>query len=177
MISMSRRLFAGSLCAAALGAPAAAQAPPPAPKEVDPLATAPPPPIEGDAKFVSQSTEVIVPVTVRDDKGKYVSNLELKDFRILDEGRPQKITFFSHDPHQPVVIGFLVDTSSAMRIQWKNFQEAILELVWALIPGDPRDSGYLITYGNRRELAVNTTIDSDLIAAKIRQTKPSGTSA
>jgi len=63
---MTRRLFAGSLCAVALGAPAAAQAPPPAPKKVDPLATAPPPSIEGDARFVSQSTEVIVPVTVRD---------------------------------------------------------------------------------------------------------------
>ena len=175
---MTRRLFTGSCCAMALGLPAAAQAPPPAPKKVDPLTTVQPTPlVEGDPKFVSQSTEVIVPVTVTDLKGKYVSDLELKDFVILDEGRPQKITFFSHDQKQPVVIGFLVDTSSAMRIQWKNFQEAILELVWALIPGDPRYSGYLITYGNQAELAVNTTTQSDPIAAKIRATKPAGTSA
>jgi Ca-activated chloride channel homolog len=175
---MTRRLFTGSACAFALGVPAAAQAPPPAPKKVDPLATVQPTPlVEGDPKFVSQSTEVIVPVTVTDEHGKYISNLELKDFLILDEGRPQKITFFSHDPKQPVVIGFLVDTSSGMRIQWKNFQEAILELVWAMIPGDPQYSGYLITYGNQAELAVNTTTDVDKIAAKIRQTKPAGTSA
>jgi Ca-activated chloride channel homolog len=174
---MSRSLLTACLCALALGVPAAPQAPPPAPKRVDPLATVQPAPIEGDAKFVSQSTEVIVPLTVRDDHGRYVSNLELKDFRILDEGRPQKITFFSHDQKQPVVIGFLVDTSSAMRIQWKNFQEAILELMWALIPGDPRYSGYLITYGNQAELAVNTTTNVDPMAAKIRATKPAGTSA
>jgi Ca-activated chloride channel homolog len=177
---MSCRILTACLCAIALGVPATSQAPPPAPKKVDPLAAAEQPVLtiaEGDPKFTSQSTEVIVPVTVTDLKGKYVSNLELKDFRILDEGRPQKITFFSHNPKQPVVIGFLVDTSSGMRIQWKNFQEAILELVWALIPGDPQYSGYLITYGNQAELAVNTTTDVDKIAAKIRQTKPAGTSA
>jgi len=65
-----------------------------------------------------------------------------------------------------------------MRIQWATFKEAILELVWALIPGgDPRCSGYLITYGNQAELAVNTTTDSDKIADKIRSVKPAGTSA
>jgi VWFA-related protein len=174
---MSRRLLTACFCALALGVPAVPQAPPPAPKKIDPLATTQPPLLEGDPKFTSQSTEVIVPVTVTDERGRYVSNLEPKDFRILDEGRPQKITFFSHDLKQPVVIGFLVDTSSSMRIQWKNFQEAILELVWGMITGDPHYSGYLITYGNQAELAVNTTIDSDLIANKIRQTKPAGTSA
>jgi hypothetical protein len=64
-----------------------------------------------------------------------------------------------------------------MRIHWKTFQEAILELVWALIPGDPRYSGYLITYGNQAELSVNTTTDSDKIADKIRMAKPGGTSS
>jgi Ca-activated chloride channel homolog len=188
-LTRSRRLLTACFCALVLGIPAIPQQTPPppaqqqpvAPKRVDPVAAAPPAgqptPGETDPKFVSQSTEVIVPVTVTDDRGRYVSNMEAKDFRILDEGRPQKITFFSHDPKQPVVIGFLVDTSSAMRIHWKTFQEAILELVWAMLPGDPRDTGYLITYGNAAELSVNTTSDSELIAAKLRQQKPSGTSA
>ncbi|MGA3241797.1 MAG: VWA domain-containing protein [Bryobacteraceae bacterium] len=192
-----RRLLIACLCALALGVPAVTQqtatqqtapqqSPPPqqqqtaAPKKVDPLASGQPaqPQLEqGDARFTAQANDVIVPVTVTDEHGKYVSNLEAKDFRILDEGRPQKIKFFSHDPKQPVVIGFLVDTSSAMRIHWKTFQEAILELVWAMLPGDPRYTGYLITYGNAAELAVNTTQESDPIAAKLRQAKPSGTSA
>ena len=41
-----------------------------------------------------QVNEVIVPVTVTDDKGRFVSNLEQKDFQILDQGRDQKIEFF-----------------------------------------------------------------------------------
>jgi VWFA-related protein len=70
-----------------------------------------------------------------------------------------------------------VDMSSGMRIHWSKFQEAILELVWALLPGDPRYSGYLITAGSDAELAVNTTTDSDKIADKIRQSRPGGNSA
>jgi len=184
-----RRLLTACFCALALGIPAIPQQTPPpppqqqqpvAPKKVDPVGTpqaAQPPQEPGDARFTAQANDVIVPVTVTDDRGRYVSDLEARDFRILDEGRPQKIKFFSHDPKQPVVIGFLVDTSSAMRIHWKTFQEAIRELVWAMLPGDPRYTGYLITYGNAAELAVNTTPDSDLIAAKVLQAKPSGTSA
>ncbi|MGP8247551.1 MAG: VWA domain-containing protein, partial [Bryobacteraceae bacterium] len=69
----------------------------------------PPAPVQGERPLITtEAREVIVPVTVVDDKGRYVSNLEAKDFRILDEGKPQKITFFSHDQRQPIVVGFLV---------------------------------------------------------------------
>jgi Ca-activated chloride channel family protein len=187
-LTRSRRLLTACFCALALGIPAVPQQTPPppqqqqpsAPKKVDPVGApqaAQTTQEQGDARFTAQANDVIVPVTVTDERGKYVSNLEASDFRILDEGRPQKIKFFSHDPKQPVVIGFLVDTSSAMRIHWKTFQEAIRELVWAMLPGDPRYTGYLITYGNSAELVVNTTPDSDLIAGKVLQAKPSGTSA
>ena len=66
-------------------------------------------------------TEVILPVTVTDDKGRFIDNLEQKDFRILDEGRVQRIKFFSHDPRQPTVIGFLVDMSNNSTIHWQNY--------------------------------------------------------
>lgn len=127
--------------------------------------------------FAAQATEVIVPVTVTDDKGKFVSNLDMKDFEILDEGRPQRIKFFSHDQRQPIVVGFLIDQSNGMRIHWKNYQDAILELVWNLLPGDPRYRGYLIAYSNEAELLVNTTQNSEPIADKVRKMKPGGGAA
>src|SRR5947209_6022993 len=121
--------------------------------------------------------EVIVPVTVTDDKGKFVSNLEAKDFRVLDGGKPQRIRFFSHDQKQPIVVGFLIDLSNNSRIHWKTYQDAILELVWNLLPGDKRYTGYLISYANDAELLVNTTWDSDKLADKIRKMKPGGGAA
>src|SRR5689334_14405271 len=97
-----------------------------------------------------QVNEVIVPVTVTDDKGRFVSNLDAKDFRIQDEGQDQKIEYFSRERSQPVVVGFLVDMSNATRIHWKNFQDAAIEMALNMLPGDPKFSGYLISYGNER---------------------------
>src|ERR1700693_4622586 len=107
-----------------------------------------------------QVNEVIVPITVTDEKGRFVSDLDQKDFQILDEGKEQKIQFFTRERSQPVVVGFLIDMSNASRLHWKNYKDAAVELVKNLIPGDnPKFSGYLITYANDAELAVNTTTD------------------
>lgn len=124
-----------------------------------------------------QVNEVIVPVTVTDDKGRFVSNLEARDFRILDDGKPQKIRYFSRDQKQPVVVGFLIDLSNATRLHWKTYQDAILELVWGLLPGDKKFTGYLIGYSNDAELMVNTTWDGEKIVDKVRKIKPGGGAA
>src|SRR5579863_3924418 len=78
----------------------------PAPPPAQPPAPAQPP-------IKVQVNEVIVPVTVTDDRGRFVSNLDANDFRIQDEGQDQKIEYFSRERSQPVVIGFLIDMSNA----------------------------------------------------------------
>jgi Ca-activated chloride channel homolog len=124
-----------------------------------------------------QVEEVIVPVTVTDEQGRFVSDLEQKDFTIYDEGRPQQIRYFNRERNQPVVVGFLIDMSNSTRLHWKTFQEAAQELVLALMPGEQKYSGYLITYGNEAELQVNTHHDPDKILDKIRKAKPGGGAA
>ena len=124
-----------------------------------------------------QVNEVVVPVTVTDEKGKFVSNLDQKDFQIFDQGKEQTIRYFTRERSQPVVVGFLLDLSSASRIQWKNYQDAAIELVLTLLPGDKKYSGYLIGYGNEAELMVNTTSDSEPIVEKLRKLKPGGGAA
>jgi Ca-activated chloride channel homolog len=124
-----------------------------------------------------QVNEVIVPVTVTDDKGRFVSNLDAKDFRILDEGREQQIQFFTRERNQPVVVGFLMDVSNTSRLHWQKFQEAAMELVLNLMPGEKKFSGYLISYGNDAEVQVNTTHEPDKIVDKLRKLKPGGGAA
>jgi Ca-activated chloride channel family protein len=121
--------------------------------------------------------EVIVPVSVTDEKGRFVSDLDKKDFQIFEDNRPQTIRFFTREHSQPVVIGFLLDMSTASRIHWKNFQEAAIELVQNLLTGDAKYSGYLITYAQDAELAVDTTTDPEPIVEKIRKLKPGGGAA
>lgn len=125
-----------------------------------------------------QVNEVIVPVTVTDEKGRFVSNLDAKDFRIFDEGKEQHIHFFTREQKQPVVVGFLVDMSNANRLHWKTYQDATIELVLNLLPGDdPKYSGYLITYGNEAEVAVDTTPDAEKLVDRLRKIKPGGGAA
>lgn len=139
------------------------------------------PPQRAEEAFKSSVTEVVVPVTVTDDKGRFVSNLEEKDFLLLDEGVPQKITYFTRERNQPVVIGYLIDLSNRTRLHWDKFREAIIELVDATMEPDgkpdKRFSGYLISYSTEAELLVNTTDDPEKIIDWVRKLKPGGSSA
>ena len=118
-----------------------------------------------------------MPVTVTDEKGRFVSDLDQKDFQVFEENKPQAIRFFTRERSQPVVIGFLLDLSSSSRVHWKNYQDATTELVQILLTGDKKYSGYLIDYAQDAEVAVNTTNDPEPIVDKIRKLKPGGGSA
>ena len=139
------------------------------PSTAPPQATAP--------SFTSEVKEVLVPVTVTDERGRFVSNLDAKDFKIYDEGKEQRIDYFSRERSQPVVVGFLLDMSNGMRIHWKTYQDAVIELIQGLLPGDKKYNGYLITYGNEAEVVVNTTNDPEKMVQKIQSFKPGGGAA
>jgi VWFA-related protein len=124
-----------------------------------------------------QVNEVVVPVTVTDEKGRFVSDLEQSDFKIFDQGKEQTIRYFNRERNQRVVVGFLVDLSNQSRGQWKSLQEATVELVLSLLPGDKKYAGYLIGYGNEAELMVNTTSDPDPIVQRLGKISPGGGSA
>ncbi len=49
-----------------------------------------------------------VPVTVKDNEGKLVEGLLAKDFTILENGVPQKLTFFTSDTF-PLAAALIVD--------------------------------------------------------------------
>src|SRR5205807_10006633 len=161
------------LLCSVLALPLCAQAQAPATQHQNPVPVAP----SQSPSIKVQVNEVIVPVTVTDEKGRFVSDLDQKDFTIFDEGKEQKIKFFTRERSQPVVVGFLVDLSNASRLHWKNYQDAAIELVLNLLPGDKKYSGYLIGYGNTADLLVNTTEDSEPIVEKLRKLKPGGGAA
>lgn len=131
--------------------------------------------------FKSSVTEVIVPVTVTDDKGRFVSNLSKDDFTIFDEGKQQQISYFTRERNQPVVIGFLIDLSNRSRLHWDKFKEAIQDLVLATVEPegkpDERFAAYMIGYATEAELMVNTTTDPEKILDRIRKIKAGGASA
>jgi VWFA-related protein len=165
--------------------PAPSPAPPsqPAPAQIAPPQTKPsstnqePKTEAPSAPIRVEVNEVIVPVTVTDEKGRFVSDLDQQDFHVFEEGQPQKIRFFTRERNQPIVVGFLMDLSNESKVHWKNYQEAAIELIQNLLTGDPKYSGYLISFANDAELQQNTTTDSELLVEKLRKMKPSGGAA
>src|ERR1700722_5041722 len=150
------------------------QSPTPVAQKPDVVHSAQPPipPIQDEVN------EVIVPVTVTDEKGRFVSDLDQKDFTVYDEGKEQQIQFFTRERSQPVVVGFLIDLSNSSRLHWKNYQDAAIEMVQNLIPGDnPKFSGYLIGYSNTSDLLVDTGTDPEPMVQKLQKQKPSGGAA
>jgi VWFA-related protein len=174
---MSRRLFVSvplalvvATCALYYNA-GAQETPQPPNKQPSPKQETP------GSTFTTGVTDVMVPVSATDLKGRFVSNLVKDDFKIYDEGREQKITYFSHDQSLPIVVGFLLDQSNGMKIHWAKYQEAATELMLQLLPVEKQYNGYLITYGNQPELVVDTTPDSEKMVEKLRKMKPGGGSA
>ena len=127
--------------------------------------------------FRTGVNEVIVPVTVTDEKGRFVTNLDKEDFRIFDNGQEQSVEYFSRERNQPIVVGFLMDLSNSVRSQWKDLQGAAIDLVDTLLPGDKKYSGYLIGYTTQADLMVNTTSDPEAIVGRMRTLKPGGGAA
>ncbi len=180
-----KRLFSvvplSLLCLAAAGLICVATAQQPAPNAQNPSNPTPAASPGQETVFTARPTEVVVPVTVTDEKGRFVSNLEAADFRIFDEDRPQRIADVRRTTEaQSLVIGFLLDLSNRSKIQWKNHKEMAQELIWALLPGDRKllRSGYLIGYSTEAELLVNTTTDGAKLADRIEKIpSPGGGSA
>lgn len=78
---------------------------------------------------------VTIPSTVMDREGRYVTNLEKKDFRIFEDGVPQEISFFE-PVDKPFTALLLVDNSGSMRNYVTDLARAANAFVGQLRPDD-----------------------------------------
>lgn len=86
--------------------------------------------------FRASVARVTLAATVRDQRGRSVTNLTATDFQLLDAGRERQILEFRTDP-APVNVGLLVDTSGSMAVGARGaaMREAAGHLVSWLEPG------------------------------------------
>jgi len=90
---------------------------------------------------------------VVDKKGQMINNLAEKDFRVLEDGVPQKLSVFSH-ADIPVTMGIDIDDSGSMRDKRAAVNEAALTFVKTSNPDDQvfvvnfNDEYYLDTPGS-----------------------------
>jgi len=90
------------------------------------------------ATFRSSVEVVSVSAVVRDRKGRFVGNLERKDFIVAEAGTPRPILDFRAQSDGPIKLALLVDISGSMRVGSKTVdaRQAARHLFGALRPGD-----------------------------------------
>src|SRR5689334_3996656 len=65
------------------------------------------------AHFSARSDLVVLDVSVTDGRGGFVGGLPLQAFHVVDEGRPQEVSFFA-EQDAPATIALLIDGSGSM---------------------------------------------------------------
>jgi len=106
----------------------------------------------GDVISVN-TTEVMIPVTVRDTSGRLVSELTRNDFRVFEDGIPQPLSDFALR-QVPVDVALMVDASSSVAENLDDFRRAA-EGFATRLAADDRIS--LIKFDDRIELLLDWT--------------------
>ena len=112
-----------------------------------------------------QAREVLLPVTVRDKKGAFVTTLDKSDFTLTEDGRPQTIKSFSHQTNLPYKLGLLVDTSRSVSGALENERKAGGVFFDSMLPAEPRakdpDEAFLLHFDRQVELLQDFTTSRD----------------
>jgi Ca-activated chloride channel family protein len=93
---------------------------------------------KGEADDVAvrvKTEEVILPITVRDSRGRLVRGLEARDFFIYDNGQRQEIENFNRR-QVPVNVIFVLDASGSVFERMDVIRQAAISFVKTLAPED-----------------------------------------
>jgi Ca-activated chloride channel family protein len=92
-------------------------------------------------------------VSVRDQNGGLITNLERQDFRLLDNGIEQTISVFERNTSLPLSVAVLIDTSGSTRADLHFEEESVLRFIPTLLDaGNPDDSFALFSFNWRVNL-------------------------
>ncbi len=156
------------------------------PRRVDPSQTVPPPtaddpgPIRGGQPgsngadvndTVSLEGALIeVPVVVSDRSGRFVGQLRQQDFAIYEDNAEQDITFFSAE-RVPIHVAIVMDTSGSTRDTIGEIQDAAIEFIGQLLPGD---QVMIISFSDQVIVEQEFTSDRRMLGQAIRRTQANG---
>lgn len=117
------------------------------------------------------TTLVTVPVSVMDRNGKYVPNLQQKDFRVYEDGIEQEIAYFV-PVETPFTVALLLDTSGSTFLRLEDIQAAAIAFVNQL---RTVDQVLIISFDSGIHKLADTTNDREKLYKAIRRTR-TGTS-
>jgi Ca-activated chloride channel homolog len=125
--------------------------------------------IEGDTVRVNTAL-VTVPVTVMDRNGKYVPNLQRRDFHVFDNGVEQRVAYFA-TVDQPFTVVLLIDTSGSTDFSMDQIQDAAISFVNLL---KDQDRVMVMSFADQIRVLCEPTSNRDELIRAIRRTRNGG---
>jgi Ca-activated chloride channel family protein len=113
---------------------------------------------------------VRVAAVVRDHKGRFVQDLNAKDFEVLEDGREQQITDFRRDLSN-VSVAVLFDISGSMEGHLSNAREAATHVLSWL---EPRDEAAIFTFDTKLDEVTPFTDGLKTLPDSMTTVKPFG---
>ncbi len=116
---------------------------------------------------------VSLAVTVTDREGRYVTDLEARDFQVFEDGASQEMSYFDKS-NLPIALSLLMDTSASMEERMRTAQEAAAGFARRL---RPQDLGQVIDFDTRVEVTQAFTGDAAALEGAIRKTTAGGSTS
>jgi VWFA-related protein len=137
----------------------------------------PPPPDPKELRIKMDVQTVLLDVSVRDNQGQWVSGLTKENFKVLENGEPQNINWFTNEDI-PVTLGIVFDNSASMR---PKRPEALTAALAFARTSNPHDEMFVVTFNERVQLALPEEMEFTDNPAKLRDSmillEPSGRTA
>jgi VWFA-related protein len=116
---------------------------------------------------------VVLPATVTDRQGGFVSNLGEQDFEVYENGRPQHIRLFRNEDI-PVTVGLVVDRSTSMRPKLAEVSAAARAFVRS---SNRDDEMFIVDFNEKVSLGLPSAVrftNNTVLLANAIMTKPAG---
>lgn len=125
------------------------------------------------SQFRGRVEMVVLQVTVTGPRRTYVPDLQQTDFTVLEDGRPQSLTFFSQT-RTPLALSLLLDTSTSMQPMLGLAQDAASGFARRL---GPADVAQVIAFDSRVHMLQPFTSRVEDVEAAVRRTSASGSTS
>ncbi len=129
--------------------------------------------VDRKANIRIDTTLVLIPVTVTDPMGRFVTGLDKENFKISEDKIDQEITQFSSED-APLSVGVVFDTSGSMGDKLAKSRQAVAQFMRT---ANPQDEFFLIQFNDRPELMVPFTPATEEIQNRLTFVQSKGRTA
>jgi Ca-activated chloride channel family protein len=127
--------------------------------------------------LVITANEVSLIFTVTDKHGRYIPDLKLQDFALLDDQKaPSKVTSFHQQINLPLRVGLVIDASTSIRTRFQFEQQSAIEFLLEILKAKS-DRGFVMGFDVTPTVTADWTNDVDKLETGVNRLRPGGGTA